>query len=176
MKLIKTKIKDCYLIKLDKFKDKRGFFTRAFCRKVFKSNKVSNKITQVNFSFSKKKGTVRGLHFQKKPFQEMKIIYCINGSIYDVIVDLRDKSRTFKKFIGINLNSKDRFGIIIPKGCAHGFQTLKANTEIIYFTDEFYNKSKETGVNFLDPTLKIKLPLKITNISEKDLNLPNLKL
>ena len=175
MKLVKTKIKDCYLIKLDKFNDKRGFFTRAFCKKVFNQNKVSDKIIQINFSFSKKKGTVRGLHFQKKPFQEMKIIYCINGSIYDVVVDLRNKSKTFKKYLGFNLNSKNRFGIIVPKGCAHGFQTLKSNTEVIYFTNEFYNKSKETGINFLDPVLKIKLPLKIKSISDKDSLLPNLK-
>ena len=96
MNLIKTNIKDCYIIKLDKFNDDRGFFTRAFCKKIFNKNKILNNISQINFSFSKKRGTIRGLHLQKPPFQEMKIIYCINGAIYDVIVDLRNKSKTLK--------------------------------------------------------------------------------
>ena len=148
-----------------------GLFVRKFSIKI----KFLIKLFKLIFRFQKKKGTVRGLHFQKKPFQEMKIIYCINGSIYDVVVDLRNKSKTFKKYLGFNLNSKNRFGIIVPKGCAHGFQTLKSNTEVIYFTNEFYNKSKETGINFLDPVLKIKLPLKIKSISDKDSLLPNLK-
>ena len=175
MKLIKTKIKNCYLIQLDKFKDKRGFFTRAFCKNVFDKENISNNISQINFSFSKKKGTIRGLHFQIKPFEEMKIIYCIKGSIFDVVADLRKKSKTYKKYVGIKISSKDRKGIIVPKGCAHGFQTLEANTEVIYFTTQFYNKSKERGVNFKDQTLKIKWPLALTNISKKDFNLPNFK-
>tara|TARA_B100000686_G_C16759582_1_gene957799 strand:+ start:545 stop:1075 length:531 start_codon:yes stop_codon:yes gene_type:complete len=174
MQLINTKIKNCYLIKLDKFNDERGFFSRAFCKKIFKKKKILNNISQINFSYSKKKGTVRGLHLQKIPFQEMKIIYCINGAIYDVIVDLRNKSKTFKKYLGFKISSKDRMGIIVPKGCAHGFQTLKSNTEIIYFTTEYYNKSKETGINFLDPSLKIKWPLRVSKISNKDFHLPYL--
>ena len=105
----------------------------------------------------------------------MKIIYCIKGSIFDVVVDLRKKSKTYKKYVGIKISSKDRKGIIVPKGCAHGFQTLEANTEVIYFTTQFYNKSKERGVNFKDQTLKIKWPLALTNISKKDFNLPNFK-
>jgi len=174
MNLIKTKIQDCYLIKLDKFKDDRGFFSRAFCKNIFAKKKILNNIKQINFSFSKKKGTVRGLHLQKKPFQEMKIIYCTKGEIYDVIVDLRKKSKTYKKYLGFKLSSKDRNGIIIPKGCAHGFQTLKSNSEVIYFTTEFYNKLNETGLNFLDPSIKIKWPLKVSEISKKDLYLPYL--
>ena len=174
MKLIKTKIKDCYIIKLGKLNDDRGFFTRAFCKKIFNKKKIQNNISQINFSFSKKRGTIRGLHLQKPPFQEMKIIYCINGAIYDVIVDLRNKSKTFKKYIGFKISSNDRIGIIIPKGCAHGFQTLKSNTEVIYFTTEYYNKSKETGINYLDPILKIKWPLKVSKISDKDFHLPNI--
>ncbi len=174
MKLIKTKIKDCYIIKLNKFNDQRGYFTRAFCKKIFKNKNINNNIFQINFSYSKKKGTLRGLHFQKKPFEEMKIVYCIRGSIYDVVLDLRDKSKTFKKYLGVKINSDDRTGIIIPKGCAHGFQTLKPDTEVVYFTTQYYNQLKETGINFLDTNLKIKLPLRVTNISHKDASLPNL--
>jgi dTDP-4-dehydrorhamnose 3,5-epimerase len=174
MNLIKTKIKDCYLIKLDKFNDERGFFSRAFCKKVFVKKKILNNIRQINFSFSKKKGTIRGLHYQKKPFQEMKIIYCIKGEIYDVIVDLRKKSKTYKKYLGFKISADDRKGIIVPKGCAHGFQTLKSNSEVVYFTTEYYNKEKETGLNFLDSSIKIRWPLKVSKISEKDLNLPKL--
>ena len=174
MKLIKTKIKDCYEIKLNKFNDERGYFTRAFCKKIFKDNGIKNNIFQINFSYSKKRGTFRGLHLQKKPFEEMKIVYCIKGSIHDVVVDLRKDSKTFKRNLGFKINSNERTGIIVPKGCAHGFQTLESNTEVIYFTTQYYNKSKETGINILDKNLKIKLPLKISNISKKDLLLPNL--
>jgi dTDP-4-dehydrorhamnose 3,5-epimerase len=174
MNIIKTKIKDCYLIKIDKFSDNRGFFSRAFCKKNFGKKKILSNIKQINFSFSKKKGTIRGLHFQKKPFQEMKIIYCLKGEIYDVIVDLRKKSKTYKKYLGFKISEDNRNGIIVPEGCAHGFQTLKANSEVIYFTTEYYNKSKEAGLNFLDPSIKIKWPLKVSEISEKDLYLSNL--
>ena len=174
MDLIKTSIKDCFLIKIDKFNDDRGFFSRAFCKKVLGKKKILNNIKQINFSFSKKKGTIRGLHYQKKPFQEMKIIYCIKGEIYDVIVDLRKKSKTYKKYLGFKISADDRNGIIVPKGCAHGFQTLKSNSEVVYFTTEYYNKSKETGLNFLDPSIKIKWPLKVSEISEKDLYSPKL--
>tara|TARA_A100001011_G_C14297263_1_gene839035 strand:+ start:2251 stop:2778 length:528 start_codon:yes stop_codon:yes gene_type:complete len=175
VKLIKTKIKDCYLIKLNKFNDERGYFTRAFCKKIFKDNSIKNNIFQINFSHSKKKGTIRGLHFQKEPFQEMKIIYCLKGSIYDVIVDLRKNSKSYKRYLGFRISSKNRVGIIVPKGCAHGFQSLESDSEIIYFSTQFYNKLKESGVNFLDPSINIKWPLKPTNLSNKDLNLPNLK-
>lgn len=174
MKLIKTKIKDCYLIKLNKFNDERGYFTRAFCKKIFKDNSIKNNIFQINFSYSKKKGTFRGLHLQKKPFEEMKIVYCIKGSIYDVVVDLRKDSKTFKRNLGFKINSKERTGIIVPRGCAHGFQTLESNTEVIYFTTQYYNQSKETGINIMDSNLKIKLPLKISKISNKDSLLSNL--
>ncbi len=174
MKLIKTKIKDCYIIKLNKFNDQRGYFTRAFCKKIFKNNYLNNNIFQINFSYSKKKGTLRGLHYQKKPFEEMKIVYCIKGSIYDVVVDLRNNSKTFKKHLGFKINSNDRIGIIVPRGCAHGFQTLQSNSEVVYFTTQYYNQSKETGINFLKSNLKIKLPLKVTNISHKDASLPSL--
>ena len=174
MELINNKIKDCYLIKLDKFNDDRGFFTRAFCKKNFDKKKILNNIKQINFSFSKKKGTIRGLHYQKKPFQEMKIIYCIKGEIYDVIVDLREKSKTYKKYLGFTISSKNRNGIIVPKGCAHGFQTLKSNSEVIYFTTEYYNKFKETGLNYSDSSIKIRWPLKVTSISKKDLHSPKI--
>ena len=167
MDLIKTDIKDCYLVKLNKFEDERGFFVRAFCKNIFKKKKILNKIKQINFSFSKKKGTIRGLHLQKKPFEEMKIIFCLRGSIYDVVADLRKASKSYTKHIGVKISSQDRIGIIVPKGCAHGFQTLEKNTEIIYFTSEFYNKSKETGIKYSDPILNIKWPLKLSSISKR---------
>ena len=105
----------------------------------------------------------------------MKIIYCLKGSIYDVIVDLRKNSKSYKRYLGFRISSKNRVGIIVPKGCAHGFQSLESDSEIIYFSTQFYNKLKESGVNFLDPSINIKWPLKPTNLSNKDLNLPNLK-
>jgi len=175
MHLKKTKIKNCFLIELEKFQDHRGYFARAFCKKHFKQKNILNNLKQINFSFSKKIGTVRGLHFQKKPYEEMKIIYCMSGSIFDVVVDLRKKSKTYGQYLGFEISSKNRNAVIVPKGCAHGFQTLSKNTEVLYFTTQFYNKKKETGLNFLDPKINIKWPLKIGNISSKDKNLPYLK-
>ena len=164
----KTKIKDCFEIDLDKKKDNRGFFARLFCQNEFKELKLNNKILQINNSFTKKSGTLRGLHYQKYPHQETKIIRCISGSIYDVIVDLRKNSNTYLKYHSVILSEKNRKMLYVPKGCAHGFLSLKNNSEVFYLVSSMYNPKSEKGLNYKDPKIGIKWPIKITSITEKD--------
>ena len=168
MILKKNIIEGSYTIELDKKSDKRGFFARAYCKDILKEKQIVKKISQVNFSYSKNKGTVRGLHFQAKPYQEIKIIYCLKGKIFDVVVDLRKKSKTYGKYYGVVLSEKKRNGIIIPKGCAHGFQSLADNTVIVYFSTEKYSSNHEKGIIYNDKIINIKWPLKPTVISKKD--------
>ncbi len=148
--------------------DQRGWFARLFCQKeLFLINKGKN-IVQINSSYSKKKGTIRGLHFQKSPFQEDKVVRCISGEVFDVIVDIRANSKTFGQWRSLILSSKKMNAIYIPKGFAHGYQTLSNNCQILYFHTEFYKKESENGFSYNSPFLNIKWPLKITNISKKD--------
>mgnify|MGYP000032260332 CR=1 FL=1 len=168
MILKKNTIKGSYTIDLDKRSDKRGFFARAYCKDILKEKKIVKEISQINFSYSKNKGTIRGLHFQAKPFQEIKIIYCLKGKIFDVVVDLRKKSKTYGKYYGVVLSEKKKNGIIIPEGCAHGFQSLTNNIEIVYFSTAKYSSNHEKGIIYNDKKINIKWPLKPTVVSEKD--------
>ena len=128
-------------------------------------------MSAINISETNKKGTLRGLHFQKYPFQEIKIIRCIKGKIFDVAVDLRKDSKSFLQYESIILEEGDNKAFVIPEGCAHGFQTLKDNCSIIYIHSKQYSKESEDGVNYLDPRLNIKWPEKVTFISNRDKSL-----
>lgn len=162
-----TKFKDLYIIEPNSFKDERGSFSRIFCedelKDIFKFN-----IKQVNHSLTNKKGTVRGLHFQYEPNAEVKMVKCINGSILDIVVDIRENFSTFLQYFSVELSKKNQKMIYIPKGFAHGFQTLENNTELLYFHSSIYTPRNEAALNISDPILDIKLPLKISNISDKD--------
>ena len=114
------------------------------------------------------KGTIRGLHFQKKPFEEEKLVTCIKGAIFDVVIDLRKKSKTYGKIFTVNLNSKNYNSLLIPKGCAHGFQTLENDTNVLYSINGKYNKKAESGIRWNDTYFKIKWPLPISKINRKD--------
>lgn len=164
----RKKLDGVYVIKPLPKKDKRGFFQRLYCKKIFAQKKIDNNIVQINNSFSKFKGTTRGLHYQTGRAAEAKIIRCVKGSIINIIVDMRKNSKNYLKHTKIKLTHKNRMMSYIPRGFANGLQTLENNTEIIYFTSNFYNPKFEKGLNILDPKLKIKLPLKISVISKKD--------
>ena len=164
----KQKIQGVYLIKPQPFKDKRGLFRRHFCTEEFKKNGISHKIQQANVSENFKKGTLRGFHYQIGFSAEAKTLSCINGAIYDVVVDLRKNSRTFGKWISFVLDNKNKTAVHIPKGCANAFLTLSNNTLIHYYCSNKYNPSKEKGIRFNDPYFKFKWPTKIKQISEKD--------
>ena len=168
IKFHKTKIKNLEIISFNKIKDDRGFFSRLFCNKIFK--KRFQKTAQINFSQSKKKFTLRGMHYQNYPFAEDKIIKCIKGKIFDVAVDLRKNSKTYGKWASLILSEKNNKMFLIPKGFAHGYMTLENNCEIIYFVSNHYKPNKESGIRYNDPYFKIKWPSKPRAISEKDLS------
>jgi dTDP-4-dehydrorhamnose 3,5-epimerase len=167
-----TPIAGVFVIEPQPFRDFRGSFERRFCLQEFSDAQIPMKISQINRSFSVKKGTVRGLHYQVEPMSEMKIVQCFRGRVFDVAVDLRKNSPTFLKWYGEILDGENGWALCIPHGCAHGFQTLLDDSEIIYFTDQAYSPLHERGVNYLDPRINIRWPEEVTNISEKDRNAP----
>jgi dTDP-4-dehydrorhamnose 3,5-epimerase len=172
MKFQKTKIYGVYIIKPSLFKDKRGVFRRHFCKIEFKKKNIDNKILQSNISENKYKGTLRGFHYQTYPYSEAKTLSCIKGEIYDVVIDLRKKSKTYKKWISIKLNEKNRFSIHVPKGCANAFLTLKNNCIIHYYCSQKFFPNKEKGIKYNDKSFRIKWPFKPKIISKKDNNHP----
>ena len=157
-----------YLIELDKKADERGFFARAFCEQEFGQHGLTTHVCQVNNSLSTRKGTLRGMHYQLAPKAETKIVRCLRGALYDVILDLRTGSSTFGKSFGTDLTAENRRMIYIPKGFAHGFITLTDNTEALYFVDEFYSPEHERGIRYDDPKFRINWPAEPSVISEKD--------
>lgn len=165
-----TTLKDSYIISLNPFADQRGWFTRTFCKKTFEQINHQGEWVQLNHSFTAAKGTIRGIHFQYQPSSEIKLVRCISGSILDVIVDIRKGSSTFLKHFSIELSAQNKKMLYIPKGFAHGFQTLEENCEIIYHHSEYYSKPYEGGLRYDDPMLGINWPLEPIDISEKDLN------
>ena len=156
------------LFSFDPFIDSRGSFRRLLCRNELENIGLQKEIVQVNHSITQKKGTVRGMHFQHPPHSEVKLIRCIRGSVYDVIVDIRKGSPTFLKWCSAFLSLENNKGIFIPEGFAHGFQTLEDNTELIYFHTELYNKKSEGALNYSDPVLNITFPLPVTGVSDRD--------
>ena len=173
MKFTPTKLKGAYIIDIEKREDERGFFARTFCANEFSEYDLENKFVQANMSFNYKKGTLRGMHFQKAPYGEDKLVRCTKGSLYDVIIDLRPGSETFKQWIGVELTEENRRALFVPKGFAHGFITLEDNTEINYLVTQFYTPAADSGVRYNDPAFNIAWPVKVTSVSEKDKNHPD---
>ena len=172
MKIQETKLGGCYLIDYDKNEDQRGILTRIFCQKTLSSLLKKNFIHQINRTFTRNEGVVRGLHFQNPPFAEIKIVSCIKGEVWDVAVDLRKGSPTFLHYYAVNLSENNPQCFFIPEGFAHGFQTLTPNCEMLYFHTEDYNFSSEGALNSLDPRLSIKWPKIISERSVRDTNHP----
>lgn len=164
----KTKVGGVVIIKPDKKEDERGFFARIFDEKIFEKEGFNAKIKQCNISFNKKKGTIRGLHFQKKPYQEAKFVRCVKGRIFVVIIDIRKESKTFLEKIHLELNSSTHNLLYIPEGIALGIQTLEDNSELFYQMTQEYAPEHSSGIRWDDPLFKIKWPLKMSNISKKD--------
>ncbi len=177
IKILKTKIKDLLELKLEPFSDKRGKFFNIYRDNddVFRKIWESRKIAQINISRTRSKGIVRGLHYQNQPYSEAKLIKCIKGLVWDVAVDLRLESKTYGQWHSIELSEDNSNFIFIPEGFAHGFQALKANSELIYLHSQNWVKKSEAGIRFDDPYLNIKWPLKPKCISSRDLSLPYLK-
>jgi len=168
-------IKNINGIKLLKYfysRDNRGNFSKIFSSELFYKLGFKNKVAQINLSSNIKKGTIRGFHYQKNPKNEQKIIICIRGRILDVLIDIRKKSKNFLKTYKFNLSEKKNNCIFIPKGYAHGFQSLTDNAQIIYIHSELYYKSLDTGINPFDKNLKFSWPIKVTKYSKRDSLLP----
>ena len=164
-----TNLKGAYIIELEPLEDERGFFARSFCLEEFKKNGIDFNIVQCNISYNKSKGTLRGMHYQIKPYEEAKLVSCTSGAIYDVIIDLRPTSPTYCQWFSIELTAHDKM-LYIPKGFAHGFQTLEDDTVVFYQMSEFYHPECAEGVRWNDPAFGIKWPLSVKIISEKDLS------
>jgi dTDP-4-dehydrorhamnose 3,5-epimerase len=165
-------LKGAYTIDLEKHGDDRGFFARYWCKNELEKFGLDANIVQINNSLSKDKGTLRGLHFQRPPKAETKIVRCIRGSIWDVIVDIREGSSTYGKWYGTELNDNNRTMMYVPQGFAHGFQTLADNVELLYLHSEFYSKKHEDGLLFNDKTIVIDWPLPVSEISARDQSHP----
>ena len=168
MKLLKTKLDGAFIIDLEKSEDERGFFSNVWNKKNFQENNLNADITELNIAFNKKKGSIRGLHYQSAPYEGAKLVRCTRGSIWDVVLDLRSNSKTFKEWYGVELSYDNYKGNYVPEGCAHGYQTLEDNSEVFYLNSQIYNLNFEKGINYLDPTFNIPFPLKVTMISKKD--------
>ncbi len=170
MKFTETPVVGAYLIDLEKIGDERGFFARVFCERDFTAHGLTTRFVQCNNSLSAARGTLRGMHYQLAPKAETKLVRCIRGELYDVVLDLRADSPTFGKSFGATLSADNRTMMYVPKGCAHGFLTLADATEVLYFTDEFYAPEQERGARWNDPRFGIAWPFEPVVISEKDRN------
>ena len=173
MQFKETKLSGAYIIDLDTLEDERGFFARAFCQKEFEENGLRSNIAQCNLSFNHKKGTLRGMHYQVKPYEEVKMVRCTQGKILDVIIDLRKDSATYKKWVGVELSAANNSMLYVPEGFAHGYQTLEDNSVVYYQVTEFYQPGSERGIRWNDPAFNIDWPLEISVISDKDNSHPD---
>ena len=173
MRFEETPLKGAFVIELDRHGDERGFFARVFCEDEFKSAGLSTKYVQVNDSLSAAKGTLRGLHYQLEPHTETKLVRCIKGALYDVIVDIRPNSDTFGHHFKVELSSENRRMLYVPRGFAHGFQTVEDDTEALYFVDAAYAPKAERGLRWDDPALGIAWPMEPTVMSQKDSGWPD---
>ena len=167
-----TGLAGSYVIDLEPRQDERGWFARFYCKTEFAAIGHQKEWVQMNHSFTREKGALRGMHYQRPPFREIKLVRCIAGSVYDVIVDLRAGSASFLQCFGVELSAQNKRMLYIPEGFAHGFQVLTENTELIYLHSEFFTQGAEGGLRHDDPMLQIKWPLPITVISERDGNHP----
>lgn len=173
MDFIELNLKGVYFISPDIFSDSRGKFHRSFCKNEFKENGIDNTFAQGNISENPQKGTLRGFHYQVEPYQESKTISCITGSIFDVIIDLRKNSSTFLKSVSVQISSKKKESIFIPKGCANAWLTLESNTIMHYYMSSFYKPGFDKGIKFDDKFFNIEWPFYPKLISDKDLQFPD---
>lgn len=175
MEIIKTDFEGVHIIKPKVFSDERGFFLESYRENIFKNAGLNYNFIQDNHSLSREPGTLRGLHFQRGPFAQTKLVRCIKGAIFDVVLDVNKKSKTFGLWRAFELTSENYLMLLVPKGFAHGFMTLSPNTEVMYKVDSYYSPENDRGVIWNDPELKISWPQELRVLSEKDGKLPLFK-
>ncbi len=172
MRFESIELHGAYLIHPEKKEDSRGFFARTFCKKQFAQKKLHTDFVQMNISYNAKKGTVRGLHYQVAPYEEVKVVSCHRGAIFDVVVDIRRESPTYGQWRTFELNEDNGVAFYVPAGFAHGFQTLCDDTEVLYQMSEYYEEKAASGIVFDDPSLKISWPEPISMVSDRDRAFP----
>ena len=163
-----TPLKGCFVVTPELFTDERGWFARTFCKNEFNTIGHKGEWVQLNHSFTSRAGTLRGMHYQLPPFSEIKLVKCIAGAVYDVVIDIRKGSSTFLQWFGVEISAANKKMIYIPEGFAHGFQALEDNCELIYHHTQFYTPGVEGGIRYNEPGLKIKWPMDVVSISERD--------
>jgi dTDP-4-dehydrorhamnose 3,5-epimerase len=168
MKFTETKLRGAFIIDLERREDERGFFARAFCQHEFAKHGLKTLIAQANVAHNKKRGTVRGMHFQYPPAAETKLVRCTRGAILDIIVDLRPESPTYLQHISVELNEDNQTALYVPERFAHGYQALRDNTDTSYQVGEFYTPAAEGGLAYNDPALGLTWPLPVSVLSPKD--------
>ena len=166
-------IPGAFLLEPERKEDRRGFFARTWCRQELEERGLDPTVVQCNISVNHKQGTVRGMHYQAAPHEEIKLVRCTRGAIHDLILDLRPDSPAYKKHYGVRLDAENRLALYIPAGLAHGFQALEDETEVFYQMSEFYAPEGARGVRWNDPAFDIEWPLEISVISERDLEFPD---
>ena len=169
MNFTETKLKGAFIIDVKRLEDERGFFGRAWCKTEFEDHGLNSNAVQANVSYNKLAGTIRGLHYQIEPFTESKTVRCTEGSIFDVIVDLRPESSTYKQWLGVTLTAQSFRMLYVPDGFAHGFITLEDNSAVHYMVTQYYTPGAEKGIRYDDPAFNIDWPLTPTVVSDKDL-------
>jgi len=168
-----TELPGVFEIRIEPHPDERGFFARTWCQKEFEGHGLAAKLVQCSVSFNRRAGTLRGMHYQVVPWAETKLVRCTQGAIYDVVLDLRPESPTFKGWIAVVLTAEKRNMVYVPEGCAHGFLTLEDQSEVFYQMSQFYNADSARGVRWDDPAFQIAWPREVTLISKRDRDYPN---
>ncbi|HEX7003919.1 MAG TPA: dTDP-4-dehydrorhamnose 3,5-epimerase [Trueperaceae bacterium] len=168
----RTPLQDAWLIDLDLKQDDRGFFARTFCMNEFEEHGLEKFTAQCNLSFNHRAGTLRGMHYQLPPAAEAKLVRCVKGAIYDVIIDLRPESPTYLRHFGVRLDDENRRALYVPPLFAHGYQALTDGAEVSYQVSEFYTPGQERGLRYDDPAFDIEWPMEVTVISDKDASWP----
>ena len=176
MILVETPLPGAFVIELELRRDRRGFFARSYCRREFERSGLDLEIVQTNLSFNAKAGTLRGMHFQRPPAEESKLVRCSRGTIFDVIIDLRRDSATYGKHFAVELSDDSHRALFVPKGFAHGFQALSDEVMVEYQMGAYYSPNEATGIRYDDPAFAIEWPLPVTTISEQDLSWPRFHL
>ena len=172
MVFTQTPLLGAFVIQLQPKLDQRGFFARGWCARQFADHRLVSEIAQFNISYSSRKSTLRGMHYQSAPYEEVKVVGCVRGALHDVIIDLRKDSATYRQTFAVELSAANHKMVYVPSGFAHGFETLEDETEALYLVSTFYTPAAERGVRYDDPAFKIDWPLPVLVISERDARWP----
>ena len=172
MKFHPVPLEGAFIVELDRIEDERGFFARSFCEEEFRERGLNPPIAQCNVSWNRRRGTLRGLHYQAKPYEETKLVRCTRGAVWDVAVDLREDSPTRLRWHAVELSADNRLGFYLPKGFAHGFQSLRDDSEVLYQMGESYRAELSRGIAWNDPRIGIAWPLVDPILSERDRSYP----